>query len=75
MRSMESFREMNLIDVEMAKEEINRFEKGLEQRVRQMENARKDDSAPLIRDKGHEVAPEGLVQEIRYRGHGRVKKI
>ena len=38
---MESFREMDLIDVEMAKEEIDRFEKGLEQRVRQMESRKR----------------------------------
>ena len=57
--AIENFREMHLIDVEMAKEEIDRFEKGLEQRVRQMEN---DDSVLLIRNKGHEVS--ALMREV-----------
>ena len=65
---MENFREMDLIDAERAKEEIDRFEKGLEQRVRQMEN---DDSVPLPRDKGHEVS--ALMREV-YMWHGGITK-
>lgn len=53
---MDKFRKIDLIDVEMAKEEIDRFEKGLERRIRRMQNTRKDDSVPLIRDKGHRLS-------------------
>jgi hypothetical protein len=40
----------------MAKEEIDRFEKGLKQRVGRMEIIGKDDSVPLIRDKGYNLS-------------------
>ena len=53
---MDNFRTMDIIDVGMAKEEIDRFEKGLERRVGRMEMKGKDDLAPLIRDKGYKLS-------------------
>ena len=53
---MDNFRKMDIIDVEMAKEEIDRFVKGLERRVGRMEMKVTDDLAPLIRDKGYKLS-------------------
>ena len=53
---MDNFRKMDIIDAGMAKEEIDRFEKGLEQRAGRMEMKGKNDSVSLIRDKGYKLS-------------------
>ena len=60
--AMDNFRKMDIIDVGMAKDENNRFEKGLEQRVGRMEMKGKNDSVSLIRDKGYKLSV--LIKDV-----------
>lgn len=60
--AMDNFRKIGIIDVEMAKGEIDRFEKGLEQRVGRMERIGPNDLVPLIRDKGYKLS--ALMKDV-----------
>lgn len=59
---MDNFRKMDIIDVEMAKEEIDRFVEDLERRVGRMEMKGTDDWALLIRDKGYKLS--ALMKDV-----------
>ena len=54
--AMDNFRKMDIIDVGMAKEEIDRFENSLEQRVGRMEMKGENNSVSLIKDKGYKLS-------------------